>query len=107
MNGPGALTAEVGTGLYGPRKVGHHLNAHANISQKRRETARLLGVNRGFGRRSGRKVRFPGNNDTADDKKEVRMAEERPQHTQEPAEGSDEDAGAAGAERAEEAEGNA
>jgi hypothetical protein len=30
------------------------------------------------------------------------MAEERPQHTQEPAEGSDEDVGAAGAERARE-----
>jgi hypothetical protein len=29
------------------------------------------------------------------------MSEERPQHTQEPAEGSDEDVGAAGAERAE------
>ena len=28
------------------------------------------------------------------------MSEERPQHTQEPAEGSDEDVGAAGAERA-------
>jgi hypothetical protein len=28
------------------------------------------------------------------------MTEEKPQHTQEPAEGSDEDAGAAGAERA-------
>jgi hypothetical protein len=37
---------------------------------------------------------------TADDKKEDRMAEERPRHTQEPAEGSDEDVGAAGAERA-------
>jgi hypothetical protein len=36
----------------------------------------------------------------ADDKKEDRMAEERPRHTQEPAEGSDEDVGAAGVERA-------
>ncbi len=33
------------------------------------------------------------------------MAEERPQHTQEPAEGSDEDVGAPGAERAEGAQG--
>jgi hypothetical protein len=39
---------------------------------------------------------------TADDKKEDRMAEERPQHTQEPAEGSDEDIGAAGAKQARE-----
>jgi hypothetical protein len=37
---------------------------------------------------------------TADDKKEDRMAEERPRHTQEPAEGSNEDVGVAGAERA-------
>ena len=50
-------------------------------------------MSRGFGRRSGREVRFPGNNDTADDKKEVRMAE-----------GSDEDVEERGAE---EAEGNA
>ena len=33
------------------------------------------------------------------------MSEERPQHTQEPAEGSDEDVGAPGAERAEGAQG--
>ena len=46
------------------------------------------------------KFGFPGDNNTADDEKEDRMAEERPQHTQEPAEGSDEDVGAAGAERA-------
>ena len=58
-------------------------------------------MSRGFGRRSGREVRFPGNNDTADDKKEVRMTEERPQHTQEPAEGSDEDVEERGAEEAE------
>jgi hypothetical protein len=44
---------------------------------------------------------------TADDKKEYRMTEERPQHTQEPAEGSDEDVGAAGAERAGETDKNA
>jgi hypothetical protein len=35
------------------------------------------------------------------------MTEERPQHTQEPAEGSDEDVGAAGAERAGETDDNA
>ncbi len=34
------------------------------------------------------------------------MSEERPQHTQEPAEGSDEDVGAAGAERAEGVQGH-
>ncbi len=34
------------------------------------------------------------------------MSEERPQHTQEPAEGSDEDVGAPGAERAEGAQGS-
>lgn len=43
---------------------------------------------------------LPGDNYTADDEKENSMTEERPQHTQKPAEGSDEDVGAAGAERA-------
>jgi hypothetical protein len=43
---------------------------------------------------------LPGDNYTTDDEKEDSMAEERPQHTQKPAEGSDEDVGAVGAERA-------
>jgi hypothetical protein len=46
------------------------------------------------------KFGFLGDNDTTDDEKEVRMVEERPRHTQEPAEGSVEDVDAAGAERA-------
>ena len=43
---------------------------------------------------------FPGDIYTTADKKEDNMTEERPQHPQEPAEGSDEDVDAAGAERA-------
>jgi len=46
------------------------------------------------------KFAFPGDNDTANDEKEDKMAQERSRHAQEPAEGSDEDVGAAGAERA-------
>jgi hypothetical protein len=40
------------------------------------------------------KFAFPGDNDTADDEKEDKMTQERSRHTQEPAEGSDEDVGA-------------
>ncbi len=50
---------------------------------------------------------FPGDIYTTDDKKEDNMTEERPQHTEEPAEGSDEDVDAAGAERAGETDKNA
>ena len=46
------------------------------------------------------KFGFPEDNDTADDMKQDSMAKERPRYTQEPAEGSDEDVGAAGAEQA-------